>query len=181
MFSSSRLKDCKRYAPFRRETELVYFWQLNPFFQIGKRTAVGAYSGKVNPGCLHANSVLRIILSLTVHDYIAAMFLFCIISHSSGLPPKVWTASALRGQPFCLGLGANFSTNMFLWADPPTLLYIRLMEEILHQLIGSLSHYLQVLYIPGGAGILPSTVCLIHTRTPQKAQKTSIISDRSQA
>ena len=35
---------------------------------------------------------------------------------------------------------------------------ILLMEEILHQLIHSLSHYLQGLYIPGGAGFLPSTV-----------------------
>ena len=41
-----------------------------------------------------------------------------------------------------------------------------LMEEILHQLICSLSHYLQGLYIPGGAGFLPSTVwCTI---TPRK-------------
>ena len=32
------------------------------------------------------------------------------------------------------------------------------MEEILHQMIGSLSHYLQGLYIPDGAGFLPSTV-----------------------
>ena len=35
---------------------------------------------------------------------------------------------------------------------------ILLMEEILHQLIGSLYHYSQGLYIPGGAGFLPSTV-----------------------
>ncbi len=37
---------------------------------------------------------------------------------------------------------------------------ILLMAEILHQSIGSLSHYLQymALYIPGGAGFLPSTV-----------------------
>ena len=34
---------------------------------------------------------------------------------------------------------------------------ILLMEEILHQLIGSLSQY-RVLYFPGGAGFLPSTV-----------------------
>ena len=34
------------------------------------------------------------------------------------------------------------------------------MEEILHQLISSLFHYLQGLYIPGGAGFLPSTVGL---------------------
>ena len=32
------------------------------------------------------------------------------------------------------------------------------MEEILHQLIGSLSRYLQGLYVPGGAGFLPPTV-----------------------
>ena len=32
------------------------------------------------------------------------------------------------------------------------------MAEILHQLIGSLSHHLQGLYIPGGARFLPSTV-----------------------
>ena len=32
------------------------------------------------------------------------------------------------------------------------------MEEILHQSVGSLSHYLQGLYIPGCAGFLPSTV-----------------------
>jgi len=36
---------------------------------------------------------------------------------------------------------------------------ILLMEEILHQLIGSLSHYLQGFIHPGGAGFLPSTVC----------------------
>ena len=35
---------------------------------------------------------------------------------------------------------------------------VLLMAEFLHQLIGSLSHYLQGLYIPGGAGFLPSTV-----------------------
>ena len=36
---------------------------------------------------------------------------------------------------------------------------ILLIEEILHQLIGSLSHYLQGFwYMPGGAGFLPSTV-----------------------
>ena len=35
---------------------------------------------------------------------------------------------------------------------------ILLMAEFLHQLIGNFSHYLQGLYIPGGAGFLPSTV-----------------------
>ena len=35
---------------------------------------------------------------------------------------------------------------------------ILLMEEILHQLIGGLSHFYRVLYIPGGAGFFASTV-----------------------
>ena len=39
-----------------------------------------------------------------------------------------------------------------------TEILVLLMEKILHQLIGSVSHYLQGLYIPGGAGFLPSTV-----------------------
>ena len=42
-----------------------------------------------------------------------------------------------------------------------------LMEEILHQLICSLSHYLQGLCIPGGAGFLPSTVCIGSLRNPK--------------
>ena len=36
--------------------------------------------------------------------------------------------------------------------------HILLMAEILHQLIGSFSPYLQVLCIPGGAGFVPATV-----------------------
>ena len=36
--------------------------------------------------------------------------------------------------------------------------YILLMEEISHQLIACLYHYLQCFYVPGGAGFLPSTV-----------------------
>ena len=40
---------------------------------------------------------------------------------------------------------------------------ILLMEKILHQLIGSSSHYLQGFFIPGGAGFLPSTVSVIHS------------------
>ena len=36
-----------------------------------------------------------------------------------------------------------------------------LMDEILQQFLGSLSHYLKgFLYIPGGAGFLPTTVCV---------------------
>ena len=41
------------------------------------------------------------------------------------------------------------------------------MEEILHQLIGSLSRYLQGLYIPSGTGFLPSTVVLMNTLTAE--------------
>ena len=33
------------------------------------------------------------------------------------------------------------------------------MEEILHQLVGSLSNYLQDLYIPGGAGFPVNSTC----------------------
>ena len=40
-----------------------------------------------------------------------------------------------------------------------------LMAEILHQLIGKLSHIYRVLYIPGGAGFQPSTV------SPQQSSK----------
>ena len=43
---------------------------------------------------------------------------------------------------------------------------ILLMEEILHQLIGSLSHVYPIIYkvlhMPGGAGFLPSTGLTIH-------------------
>ena len=43
--------------------------------------------------------------------------------------------------------------------DMETCVQLLLMEEILHQLIGSLSQKnYRVLYIPGGAGLLPSTV-----------------------
>ena len=41
---------------------------------------------------------------------------------------------------------------------------ILLMEEIQHQLLGSLSHYLQGFYISGGAGSLPSTE--VHCLSP---------------
>ena len=54
-------------------------------------------------------------------------------------------------------VGKNHLPNLGHWDSP---LVILLMEEILHQLIGTstLSHYLQgFLYIPGGAGFLPWT------------------------
>ena len=51
---------------------------------------------------------------------------------------------------------------------------ILLMEEILHQSMGSVSHYSgQVLYIPGGAGFLPSTIyglSMQWTKTVSKSQ-----------
>ena len=46
----------------------------------------------------------------------------------------------------------------FIYLIDMGFMIILLMEEILHQLIGSLSHCLQGLCIPGGAGFLPSTV-----------------------
>ena len=55
------------------------------------------------------------------------------------------------------------------------------MEEILHQLIRILSHYLQGLYIPGGAGFFPSTVsftrCEISISTCTGFFSPSIVSD----
>ena len=44
--------------------------------------------------------------------------------------------------------------------------YILLMEEILYPLICSLSRYLQGLYVPGGAGFLPSTVAVFCSSFP---------------
>ena len=44
------------------------------------------------------------------------------------------------------------------------------MEEILHQLVGSLSHHLQRFYMRSGAGFLPSTVDPSNT-TPPKFQR----------
>ena len=47
-----------------------------------------------------------------------------------------------------------------------------LMEEILHQLIGSLSHYLQgLIHLRWLAGFLPSTVCANSSCIQQKTQK----------
>ena len=56
----------------------------------------------------------------------------------------------VRGNP-----GKDDSTVALLFGEGTVVL---LMEEILHQLIGSISHYLQGFCIPGGAGFLPSTV-----------------------
>ena len=41
------------------------------------------------------------------------------------------------------------------------------MEEILHQLMGTLYHYLQGFIHPGGAGLLPSTVAFKPWRHPR--------------
>ncbi len=47
---------------------------------------------------------------------------------------------------------------VLVWVTRTKKLVILLIEEILHQLVGSLSHYFTGFYIPGGAGFLPSTV-----------------------
>ena len=55
----------------------------------------------------------------------------------------------------------NYHRNLLCFQKFEGNIELLLMEEILHQLICSLyslSHYLQGLYIPGGAGFLPSTV-----------------------
>ena len=49
----------------------------------------------------------------------------------------------------CINQGSNLDVYICI--------IILLMEEFLHQLIGSLSHYFRVFYIPGGAGFQPST------------------------
>ena len=59
---------------------------------------------------------------------------------------------------------------MYKYAKLNTILHVHryavcialLMEEILHQLIGSLSHYLHG-FIQAAAGFLPSTVCVTYT------------------
>ena len=46
----------------------------------------------------------------------------------------------------------------YFWGNSPEFQDVLLMEEILHQLICSLSHCLRGFTHPGGAGFLPSTV-----------------------
>ena len=59
---------------------------------------------------------------------------------------------------FVVGIG-KFSMQVFLVKVVKVLLPTRLMEEILHHLIGSSSHYLQGFLRPRWlAGFLPSTV-----------------------
>ena len=67
----------------------------------------------------------------------------------------------LRAWKICVGC-VDCQANVGLpWAsyesEQPFKQLLLLMEEILHQLIGSLSHYFWILYIAGGAGFLPST------------------------
>ena len=52
---------------------------------------------------------------------------------------------------------AKFEFHVKLAEDKYSIV-ILLMEEFLHQLIGSVCKYLRVAYIPGAAGFLPSTV-----------------------
>ena len=54
---------------------------------------------------------------------------------------------------------------------------VLLTEEILHQLIGSLSHYLQGLYMSGGAGFLPSTVSSCDLVLSEKKKDTTYRGD----
>ena len=58
------------------------------------------------------------------------------------------------------------------------ILVILSMAEILHQLIGSLSHFYRVLYIPGGVGFLPSTVGGRDHITPKRRQGLYLVHKR---
>ena len=51
-------------------------------------------------------------------------------------------------------------TGMTYTKKPSAHDFLLLMSEILHQLIGSYPTIYRILYIPGGAAFLPSTVCL---------------------
>ena len=62
----------------------------------------------------------------------------------------IQTWQVQRNKPILVG-GFKYFFIFPIWL-------ILLVEEILHQLICSLSHYFQGLCIPGGAGFLPSTV-----------------------
>ena len=86
-----------------------------------------------------------------------------------------------RGFPFLSYLLGFCSFEVaIIW---PNVLFasnicVLLMEEILHQLIGSWSHYLQgfILYIPSGAGFCQSTVCIhlkYHSQTMVLLEVTS--------
>ena len=69
---------------------------------------------------------------------------------------KHWIPSSVWAVKFFLPRCWRYTGRT--WGTAMKFIPILLMEEILHQLIYSLSHYLQGLCIPGGAGFLPSTV-----------------------
>ena len=82
-----------------------------------------------------------------------------------------------------MSLGLDFLFEEYLNMNRSQI--ILLMEDILHQLIGSASNFLQyqVLYVPGGAGLLPSTVsCPLHLPPNQDAivERTSLVEFLSQ-
>ena len=85
----------------------------------------------------------------------------CPLSHA------IWFAKFCKFQELangCLGV---------LDITAPILHHLKfdlLMEEILHQLIGSLAYYLQVFNIPGGAGFLPLAVVLNFKPYKKKTQ-----------
>jgi len=89
-----------------------------------------------------------------------------LVESSNGAPPWV----LLSGHFMKKGKLVDSSHRSFIYVQfiacktkepDPIILF---MEEILHQLIGGLSHYLQDFIHPGGSGFLPSTVgmLLIH-------------------
>ena len=77
--------------------------------------------------------------------------------HSKGLDQRSGSNPFERSGS-CVGTGLDpdltFWAAAIYWYTQKVLL----MEDILHQLVGNISNYVQGLYIPGDAGFLASTV-----------------------
>ena len=111
------------------------------------------------PHCTHENHVLRRHMDLTSQKDVCspAMFLGGTMysENSSSIHFEKKTEAELLG----------------VYRDEiKKTTVILLMEEILHELVSSLSHYLQGLYTPGGAGFLQSIVA-----PPKKTKNITIL------
>ena len=102
--------------------------------------------------------------------FLARFYTLNVGVKSYHLPSRKPTAKAESPWSCSLMVGRwtifPFGFELFSWV-------VLLMAEILHQLIGCLSH-LQGLYIPGGAGFLPSTVVdrICNNQLVDQGQKT---------
>ena len=94
-----------------------------------------------------------------VHKMITSIGIFS--TGDSCRSSKVITPMAPPTKPGSWFSHGTFNGSMALiqtTSHPGGNFDLLLMEKILHQLIWEISHYLQGLFIPGGAGFLPSTV-----------------------